>query len=113
MLQGSRADFSDGTGATEINRHIAISHGRLNRVAQITLPDDVDFRVVLRKLTDCFSHAPSRADEQYTHRKLFHLDGTLTLPSPLARERRRSLVSQDLHGAHDVLVRLSPPRGED
>src|SRR4029453_7107233 len=63
-LQGSRANFSDGVGVTEINRHITIAHCRLNRITQITPRDDVDFWVVLRKISDGFSHAPSRANEQ-------------------------------------------------
>ena len=67
MLQRSATDFSGGAGVTEIDRHIALSHGRLNRIAQITPRDDVDFWVLLCKITNSFSHTPSRADEQYTH----------------------------------------------
>src|SRR5438067_1004500 len=64
MLQRGATDFSGGGGVTEIDRHIAVFHGRLNRIAQITPRDDVDFWIVLRKTTNSFSHAPSRADEQ-------------------------------------------------
>src|SRR5713101_8424508 len=39
MLQRSRADFTDSVGVAEIDRHIAISHGRFDRIAKIALPD--------------------------------------------------------------------------
>src|SRR5882724_12844312 len=73
MLQRSVTDFSDGAGMAEINGHIAISHGWLNWITQIAPLDDIDFWVVLRKITHGLSHAASRADEQYAHARRFHL----------------------------------------
>jgi hypothetical protein len=81
MLQRSATDFSDAAGVTEINRHIAVSHGRLNRIAQITPGCDVDFWVVLHKITNGLSHPASRANEQHVYGRRFHLGRTIILPS--------------------------------
>jgi hypothetical protein len=62
MMQGSTTDFSDGIGLAEIDSHIAVFHRRFDCVAEVALRDDVEFWICLRKITDSFSHAPSRAD---------------------------------------------------
>jgi hypothetical protein len=80
MLQCSRGDFSDGVGVTEIDSHIAIFHRQFDWVAKITPRDDVDFWIGTRKGTNSFSHAPNRADEQYTHLRVLHLRKS-SLPS--------------------------------
>src|SRR4030095_467165 len=100
MLQDSRGDSGEGVGVTEIDSHIAIFHGRLDRIAKIALPDDVDLRVGIRKIAYGFSHAPSGADEQRAHRRRFHLKEnphpTLSLGKGAAAVRYR-------------LKRLCPP----
>src|SRR5260370_3755366 len=82
MLQSSAAYFSYGVGMAKIDSHIAIFHQRFDWVANIALRDDVDFWVATREVSDGFSHAPSRANEQYAHGRRFHLNRTLTYLSP-------------------------------
>ena len=47
MLQSRAANLVDRASMTEINRDVAIFHGRLNCIAQIALRDDADLRIVL------------------------------------------------------------------
>src|SRR5216110_1731151 len=85
MLQRNSTDFSDGAGVTEIDRYLAVSHGWLNQITQITLLDDIDFWVVLRKITNGFSHAASCTDEQYVHGRRSHLRRILTFSCHLEK----------------------------
>ena len=63
MRQGCTADLFDGIRMTEIDRYIAIIHGRLEWIAQIALCDDVDLRIGPGKIDNRFSHAPGHANE--------------------------------------------------
>jgi hypothetical protein len=82
MPQSSAAYFGYGVGMAKIDSHIAIFHRRFDWIANIALRDDVDFWVATREVSDGFSHAPSRANEQYAHGRRFHLNRTLTYLSP-------------------------------
>src|SRR5262245_1055486 len=82
MLEGGRADITDRVRIAEIDRHIAIFHSRLNRIAKIALPDDVDLRVAHCKITYGSSHATSAADQQYVHARIIHSRN----PSPKAED---------------------------
>src|SRR6266705_335480 len=104
MLQCCAANFVDRVGVTEIDHDIAISHRRFDGITQIALRDDLDIRIALGKsasrtdsscgeIDNRFTHAPGRTYEQHADGRLLHYCETLTLPTPFARERRRSLHS--------------------
>ena len=63
------ANFVDRVGVTEIDRYVTVFYRWLDRIAQIALRGDLNFRIALCKIANRLSHAPGRADEQHAHGK--------------------------------------------
>src|ERR1700736_135108 len=73
VLQRRTANFVDGTGVTEINRDVAIFHDGVDRVAEITLRDDVDLRIGFGEIENRLAHSTARSNQRNAHRR-FHFD---------------------------------------
>src|SRR5439155_9203824 len=80
MPQGSVTDFSDGVGLAKIDSDVATLHSRFDRIAKVASCDDVDLRIVLRKIANGLAHATSRANEQHANARRLHSEETFTFP---------------------------------
>ena len=70
LTQRCAADFADGVGVTEIDRHIAIFHARRDWITQIALRNNLDLWIRVREIGNRFAHAPGCTDEQQPHVRL-------------------------------------------
>src|ERR1700745_4232216 len=70
MLQSGTADLFDRSRIAEVDRHITGFYRWPDRIAQITLRDDVDLGVALGKIEDRLAHSAARSDQRNAHRRL-------------------------------------------
>src|SRR4051794_24833812 len=70
FVQRRAADFTGRVGMTEIDRHIAIVHRRLDCVAEVALRYDLNFWLGACKVEYGFPHATGCAYQQHAHGNL-------------------------------------------